>query len=130
MVEHIYLYNPAYFKTKELVQEIGPIRYITFERCNNKPLREDISVLWDWGDHGISLCLDIMQEEPREVVVWAVNKLRPKTHLFDMVWLNLRFNNETSVFIKLGWLAAVRRVNLTIVVSESTVVLRRRPKKR
>ena len=34
---------------------------------NYGPFRTDVSALWDWGPHDLSMCLDIIKEFPTKV---------------------------------------------------------------
>lgn len=122
LVGHIYLYNPAILKIKELLDSLGTIQYITFEGLNNGPLRSDMSVLWEWAPHGVSICLDFLQQKPLSVSAWAVNKLRPSTKLYDMFFMNLEFPNNIRAIIKGSWLSPIKKRELMVVGSGSTIV--------
>lgn len=122
LVGHLHLYNPAYQRTKQLLKEIGEIRYLSFEGLNNGPFRDDMSALWDWGPHPVSMFLDLLGKEPKEISAWAVNKLRPKTKLYDLVYLNFDFPGNIQAFAKIGWLLPVKKFSLTAVGTKSTVV--------
>lgn len=122
LVGHIYLFDPAYIKTKELLKDIGPIKSISYGAENNGPFRTDISILWDLGPHAISLILDICDKTPYQVVAWGLKNLRPKSQLFDLVALRLKFSDQNDTFIKLSWLYPIKRRELVIVGSKSTLV--------
>lgn len=122
LVGHVYLFDPAFIKAKKLVQDIGPIQYLSYEILNNGPYRSDMSVLWDLGPHPISLFLDIYQKEPIQIRAWGLEKLRPKTDLYDLVFINLRFSDHSQAFVKIGWLFPVKKRELVVVGSKSTIV--------
>jgi len=76
MVGYIYLYNPAFAKLLRIIKKIGKVRYIQTEGFDWTPSRKDISVLWDWGSHDISMCLQIMQQFPKKIhaSAYGINK--------------------------------------------------------
>lgn len=122
LVGHIYLFDPAYIKTKELLKDIGSIKFISYEAENNGPFRADMSILWDLGPHAISLILDVYDKTPYQVIAWGLKNLRPKLQLFDLVTLRLKFSDQNDAFIKLSWLYPIKRRELVIVGSKSTLV--------
>lgn len=121
-VGHIHLYNPAYLKAKELVQQTGGIRYIMAEGMNNGPYRDDMSALWDWAPHDVVMAIDMIGEKPTSVQAWGMKTLRPKTALHDTVHIKLEFPKNVTVFITNSWLAAEKRKKLTIIGKNDTVV--------
>lgn len=122
MVGHIHLYNNAYQKAKELAQASGPLRYISFEGMNNGPVRSDISALWDWGAHDVSLALDLLQTEPVHVQAWGLATLRPKTYLFDWASIRMMFPDNIQVTSTVSWLSPEKRKKMTIVGTSSSIV--------
>lgn len=122
LLGHTYLFDPAYNRTKELAQTMGQIRFISYEGLNNGPIRPDTSVLWDWGPHAISLCLDIYQEEPVQISAWALDTLRPKSGFFDLACIKLTFFDQSEAFIKISWLFPFKKRELVIVGSKSAII--------
>jgi len=122
LVGHVYLFDPAYIKTKKLLKDIGSIKSISYEAENNGPFRTDMSILWDLGPHAISLIMDIYDKAPYQIMAWGLENLRPKTGLFDLVTLRLKFSDQNEAFIKLSWLYPIKRRELIIVGSKSTLV--------
>lgn len=122
LVGHVYLFDPAYIKTKELIKDIGEIKSISYEAENNGPFRSDMSILWDLGPHAISLILDIYNKSPNKILAWGFENLRPKLKLFDLISIRLKFFDQNDVFIKLSWLYPIKRRELIIVGSKSTII--------
>src|SRR5262249_39936510 len=60
LVGHIQLYNPAYLLCKELLLHVGQLQRVSFKGLVSTP-RPDISLLWDWGPHPISIFLDLIR---------------------------------------------------------------------
>lgn len=122
LVGHIYLFDPAFLKAKQLLKKIGPIQYVSYEAINKGPYRSDMSVLWDLGPHPISLLLDIYQKDPIQIQAWGINCLKLKSKLLDMVMLKMKFPDKTQAFVKISWLSPIKRRELTIVGVKSTLV--------
>lgn len=122
MVGHIYLYNPAFLKVKELIKSAGKIKYISTEGMNYGPIRSDVSALWDWGPHDVSMAIDLLGDLPEEVSGNGLSSLRPETEFYDMCNLKLKFANDTYCFINIGWLSPIKKRSMTIVGEKSTIV--------
>lgn len=122
LVGHTYLFDPAYIKTKELVKDIGHIRYIAYEGTNNGPYRKNTSTLWDVGPHAVSICLDIYQKEPMEISAWAIDSLRPNNRLYDFSFIKIKFQDRTEAFIKISWLFPLKKRELVIVGSKHSII--------
>src|SRR3990167_2374361 len=103
MVGHIYLHNPAFLEVKKLLKFVGKIQFISAEGMNYGPIRSDVSALWDWGPHDISMVIDLLGCLPEEVSAYGLNSLRPNTQFYDMCNLKLKFSNNISVLINIGW---------------------------
>lgn len=122
MVGHIFLYNPAFLRLKKLIKSIGKIKYISTEGMNYGPIRTDVSALWDWGPHDISMAIDLLGGLPEEVNGYGLSTLRPNTAFYDMCNLKLKFPNNIFVFMSIGWLSPVKKRSMTIVGEKSTIV--------
>lgn len=122
MVGHIYLYNPVYQAVKKLLPSIGEIRYISFKGWNFGTFRDDMSVLWEWGPHPLSIYLSLLNNLPKRVRVWAVKSLRSNTNLYDNVFVELENENNIKFFLECGWLYPLKRRELIIYGSNSTIV--------
>ena len=67
MVDHIHLFSPAFRALKREAAKLGPLRRMESEAGNHGPFRKATPILWDWGAHDISMCLNLMGEAPSEV---------------------------------------------------------------
>jgi predicted dehydrogenase len=121
-VGHVHLYNPAYLKTKELTQRAGKVRFIMSEGMNHGPVREDMSVLWDWAPHDLSMTLDLLGTTPVAVQAWGQRTLRPRTRLDDVVQLRLRFRGGEEVFSMFSWLSPEKRRRFTVVGERDAIL--------
>lgn len=84
LVGHTLLYHPAYLKLKQILPKLGKIKSLLFEGANNNP-RVDITLLWDWGPHGISLFLDLVGKKPLSVKVKALKRKIEIKLLFENI---------------------------------------------
>lgn len=122
VVGHVHLYNPAYTAAKHAARRAGRIRFIMGEGMNNGPYRVDMSCLWDWAPHDLAMALHLLGTRPLAVQAQASALLRPRTRLYDMGSLHVRFAGGTEFFGVYSWLAPTKRKRFTIVGTTSAVV--------
>jgi predicted dehydrogenase len=67
MVDHTHLHSAAYAGLRELGATFGPLLRTRSAGGGWGPVRHDASVLWDWGPHDVSMCLDCFRERPHHV---------------------------------------------------------------
>lgn len=113
LVSHVFMFDPALIKSKQLIKEVGKVQYLYHEMLNNRPYYADRSVLWHLGPHTISLFLYLYQMDP----IWI-----KALGFSDFVLINLKFPNQTQAFAKLNWSYPVKRRELVIVGSKGTIV--------
>lgn len=93
LVGHTFLYNPAFQKFKDIFDSIDNFKYISFEGLIS-PKRLDVSVIWDWGPHPISLLLSLVK--------YPLYQL--KAHgSFESVSAHLTFVNGIEAKIYISW---------------------------
>lgn len=122
-VGHVHMYNPAYLKLKELLPKIGKIQLISFEGMASGPVRDDMSVLWDWGPHGVSLALDLLGKRPTNVQAWGHKILKSKSKLHDVVQARMIFPGKVEATLSLSWISAEKRVKLTVIGAKGSLIL-------
>lgn len=111
LVGHTYLYNSAFNKCKQLANRIGIIKSIMFEGLLS-PKRDDVSVIWDWGPHPISIMLSIVKTDIKEVKVTKYHKSDVK--LYDSIKAKIEFINGAVGFINISWYGNKKIRRLTI----------------
>lgn len=113
LVGHTYLYNPAYQTFKKLFGSIKRVRSIHFEGLAS-PVRKDVSVIWDWGPHPVSLILDLVKQPVVKVNASASIK-NPNSNLYDTVNALINFANGIETSIHISWFGPhkVRRLTAT-----------------
>lgn len=130
LVGHVFLYNPAFQKFVEKVSEMKDIHNLELIGCDYGPVRDDVSALWDWGPHDISMVLEIVKKIPISVSAWAINTLRPNTNLYDMVYGRLLFEDNIQVSLKIGWLSPIKKREIFAVGREELLFFNDVPDKK
>ena len=121
LVGHLFIYNPAYEKLKHIVQDMGNIKTIYF-KATDSPIRSDTSVLWDWGPHPISICLDLIKQPVVSVSAkTTLNQfISPFPHTAQII---IHFKNGTKANIKISWLGARKKRRLVVNSLSGKIVL-------
>ncbi len=121
-VGHIFLYNAAVVKLKEVVGggDLGNIRYITSTRLNLGPVRQDVSALWDLATHDISIILHLVESAPVSVNCQGSDYL--KKNVQDVCSLTIRFENGCMAIIYSSWLHPNKQREMTIVGDKKMIV--------
>lgn len=113
LVGHIQLYNPAYKACKIQLSKIGDIKKVFFKGLLS-PKRKDISVLWDWGPHPISILLDLLGESPQDISV---------TEHAGRLKINLTYKKNISAEIEIGWVSNIKKRELIIEGKNGKIIL-------
>jgi predicted dehydrogenase len=122
MVGHIFEYNPAVLKIKELVDagQIGQVYYLYSNRVNLGRVQSDINALWSIAPHDVSIALFLLQEMPVEVSARGAAYLNGRVE--DVVFVTLVFRGGVMAHIQASWLDPSKVRRLTVVGSERMIV--------
>jgi predicted dehydrogenase len=71
MVDHTHVFSSAFETLKDRARRLEPPVRIRSIGGNRGPYRDDVDGLWDYGPHDVSMCLDLVGEEPSAVHVQA-----------------------------------------------------------
>ena len=114
-VGHLFLYNEAVKKIKELVakDDLGNICSISSQRLNLGPIRQDVNALWDLAPHDISIILDIIGRTPVAVNCQGLAYLTENVH--DICTLIMHFDPKCMATINVSWLNPKKTRLITIV---------------
>ncbi|MBI3088505.1 MAG: Gfo/Idh/MocA family oxidoreductase [Candidatus Omnitrophica bacterium] len=113
LVDHTMLFSPAYQAMRRLREERGePIRLIVSEGMALGPFRTDISALWDWCPHDVSLCLDLLGQAP--VAVAALGGPVDGRGSPELLTVRLDFAGGACAWIQAGRLASSKRRSLSV----------------
>lgn len=97
LVDHIYLYHPAFQALKEHAKKLGNIRSIRSVGGNRGPFRNDTPVLWDYGPHDVAMALDLMREMPK--FCRADRQKAPKSAKGENLTLRLQFKGALAELV-------------------------------
>lgn len=123
MVDHLFLYHPAYFKIKELIKKnkLGKIYFLNSKRLNLGIIRDKENALWSIAPHDISLISAIVGETPVEVSARGEKCLFNKN--IDFASASLKFKrNNISADLYVSWLNPEKERKLTIVGRKAMIV--------
>jgi len=114
MVDHLLEYHPAVVKLRELIGEgaLGRIYHLTSQRLNLGVVRQEENALWSLAPHDISVMLDLLNEEPREVVARGEVYLQPGVE--DVTHATLTFPSGVLGHVHSSWLDPVKVRRLTV----------------
>lgn len=121
MVGHLMLYHPVMDRLKSMIAagELGQIYYLYAQRLNLGRFRRDENAMWSLAPHDISMILALVGETPQSVSARGGSYLHPGVD--DVVFMNLRFQNNVIANIHLSWLDPRKERRLTIVGSKKMV---------
>ena len=122
MVGHVYLYNPAITRLRQLVEsgELSRIYFLNLVRTNLGPIRGDVNCLFDLAPHDISNMLYLTDDFPEQVS--AVGSAFLSGPHEDVVCANFRFASGLIAAIQVSWLAPKKRRELTLIAEKRMAV--------
>jgi len=122
MVGHIFRYNPAVKKIKELIDlgELGKIYYIFGHYMGFKVPRVDVGALLNFAVHHIDIYDYLLEEIPEEVTCNVAHFLGRES-FEDLAVLFLRYGNGAVGIVEGSWLPPGNYRDLTIVGSKKSV---------
>ena len=113
MVDHIHLFSPAFRALKREAAKLGPVRRMESEAGNYGPFRKATPILWDWGAHDVSMCLDLMGEIPSEVAARRIEERQTDEGSGEILDVKLYFSggkaDEAAAEIRMGNLMPGKR---------------------
>lgn len=122
MVGHTVIYNDGIEMVKEIINsgEIGEIYYAYASRLNLGKVRTDVNVMWNLAPHDISVLLFLFEKNAVSVSAKGYSYIQPGIE--DVVYINIRFENNINANIHLSWLDPNKKRELTIVGSKKMLV--------
>jgi len=122
MVGHIFRYNSAVQKIKELMEkgELGEIYYMFGHFMGLKNPRLDVGVLYNYTVHHIDLYNYLLKELPEKATCCTGHYLGRKK-FEDVAILALRYPSGTLGIIEGSWLPPGKQRDLTVVGSRKSV---------
>ena len=122
MVDHTYLFHPAWIELKRRRPQLGPVRAIRSVGGNRGPFRAETTVLWDWGPHDISMCIDLMEGVPETVSARRLRAEQTPEGRGELLRLDLGFAT-TRAEIEIGNLMSTRTRRFEVEFAGTTAVI-------
>lgn len=121
MVGHIFEYNPAVHKLKEVVDEpeTGELHYLTFQRRSLGPVRQDVNAMWDLAPHDVSILHYLTGEMPERVAAQGMDFLQDGVE--DVVFLTLWMPSGQIAHVHASWMDP-HKVRRVVAVGEDRMV--------
>lgn len=122
MVDHIFEFNPAIRKLKEILQKrkLGKILYVLGSYTALGPVRPDVNSLWDLAPHFFYTIPYLLNKKP--VWVSAIGQSYLKKNTEDVVFITLGFPDKILVKIDVSWLYPFKVRGLTFVGNKKMAV--------
>jgi len=115
MVGHVFLYNPAVGRVKQLLEagHLGRIYYVSMVRTNLGPIRLDVDAAWDLASHDISIVNHWLGAPPDRASAAGGSWINAGVH--DAVFATLRYPGGVLVHLHVSWLNPRKVRQITIV---------------
>jgi predicted dehydrogenase len=122
MVGHVFQYNPAVLKIKELIDsgQIGQVYYLYSNRVNLGRVQSDVNALWNIAPHDVSISLYLLDVMPVEVSARGAAYLNGRVE--DVVFLAMQFPEGVMAHVQVSWLDPSKVRRMTVVGSERMIV--------
>ncbi len=119
---HIYIYHPAIIKMKQLFTKIGDLRYIQTQGGSFGPFRSDISALWDWAPHDVSLCLYLIGKYPYKIQSWGENYSTNIKREADNIHFRMFFTEKIISRSNIGRMFPIKRRSVLAIGSKGILL--------
>jgi predicted dehydrogenase len=115
MIGHVFLFNSGILKIKELIDqgELGNVLYLSAERTNLGPIRDDVNAAYDLAAHDIAVFNWLLDDEPVEVSATGGTFVRQG--IDDVVFISLRYPRGPIGHIHASWLNPHKVRKMTLV---------------
>lgn len=113
MPGHIFRFDPAVEKLKEIWNSLGNIRFLASSRIGLMTPRNDCGVIFDFATHDIDLACYLLNQMPLEVS--AVSNKHNDKGFEDVAFINLYFKKEITANVIVSWLSPKKIRELLVV---------------
>jgi len=122
MVGHQLHFHPAIMSIKEHLKKgvIGDIKWIYSNRLNMGKIRSEENVLWSFAPHDISLILDIVGSDVKDINIQGSKILNANVE--DATLTTLSFKNGIKGHIFVSWFHPFKEQRFVIVGEKGTFV--------
>jgi len=123
ITDHVYLFHPGFRALLERLDGTEIVE-ITALAGNAGPLRDDVSVLWDWGPHDVAMCLEAMRGLPTACGV----RIEREAGRAQSILVDLDFGGRPAR-LHLGNDLPARRRTFEVRTSSETIVFEDAPER-
>jgi len=122
MVGHVFLYNAAVNYLKGCIGkgDFGRVYYIYSQRLNLGKVRTDVNALWNLVPHDISIVLYLLDKNPISVSATGMSFIQESIE--DVVFMSLKFEDDTIAHFHVSWLDPNKTRIMTIIGSKKMVI--------
>lgn len=122
MVDHVFVYNPAVEKMKEIVAsgKLGKLFYIDSVRINLGLFQHDVNVVWDLAPHDLSIVDYLIGKLPKSVA--AFGSVHANHEIEDVAYLNIDFGDGLVANFHVNWLSPVKVRHMIIGGSQRSLI--------
>lgn len=107
MVGHIFMYHKGVQSLRAKMRVAGTVQLVRCESMDRGPVRKDISALWDWGPHDISIALYLFDRKPQYISGWDLGH--------GMVSVRLSFAHGAEFVSIMGWSGPFKKRSIQII---------------
>ncbi len=121
LVDHIYLYNPAVLKIRELIvnKELGSIYYSHGDFTALGPVRVDVSAMTDLAVHFLYTICYLLNKTPTSISAFGKAFLTPDN--IDVAFINVEFKKNTIFNLRVSWLDPIKTRSLILIGTKKMV---------
>ena len=115
MAGHLHLYNSGIQKLKSDIANgaFGKVSQTHFSHFGNGPIRSDMSALWDFFTHSVSIILYLFDKMPVSVGADGLSYIKKGNE--DMVAMNLKLPSGISAVSIGSWLYPIKKMEIIVI---------------
>lgn len=124
MVDHIFMFNPAVRKVKELVDggTLGEIMYIDSIRANLGVFQEKVNAIYDLATHDFSIIQYLFDKKPKAVRAFGTSHYHKHNKQEDVCYVTVEYTKNVFAHVHVSWLSPLKIRNTIIVGTKKMVV--------
>ena len=122
MVGYVFLFNNGIIELKKYIKsnKLGRVHYLSFNRTNLGPIRDDVDVIYDLASHDIAISSFLLDSWPKKVCASAGYFLRSK--IADIAFITLYYDDNILVHIHVSWLDP-KKVRTAVCVGDKKMAV-------
>ena len=104
LVNHLFVYNPAIHKAKEIISQgnLGNLCYAESGRMNLGPPASEVDVIWDLATHDVAITHYLWGKNPIKLTAHGRRFQHPR--LIDMAFIHLDYEDGSTAVHHVSWL--------------------------